>query len=142
MKTKATKENQIKRKWHLVDVDDKILGRIAPVIASLLRGKSKPYFVPNLDCGDFVVVINAKLVKTTGKKEKQKVYTRYSGYPSGLKKETLETLRQRKPEDIINHAVRGMLPANKLRDRMMTRLFVSANEHHRFAANLKKETIK
>ncbi|RJQ25905.1 50S ribosomal protein L13, partial [Candidatus Parcubacteria bacterium] len=109
--TKPTKLSNIKRDWHFFDVKEKVLGRTATQIASALMGKSKPCFVKNLDCGDFVVVVNAKHVETTGKKEKQKVYTRYSGYPGGLRKETLGELRQRKPEEIIRHAVSGMLPS-------------------------------
>ena len=103
-----TKQNQIQRTWHLVDVADKVIGREATVIANLLRGKNKSYFVSHMDCGDFVVVINAKQVKATGRKEDQKVYTRYSGYPGGLRKETLGQLRERKPDEIVRHAVSGM----------------------------------
>ncbi|TSC54370.1 MAG: large subunit ribosomal protein L13 [Microgenomates group bacterium LiPW_16] len=91
---KPTRQSEIKRDWHLVDAKGQILGRLATVIAGLLMGKTKPYFVRHLDCGDFVVVINAKDVKVTGKKEKQKIYTRYSGYPGGLKRETLGQLRK------------------------------------------------
>ena len=107
--TVATKASDIKREWHLIDVKDKTLGRIASEIAQLLMGKGKAYFVRNLDCGDYVVVINAKEVKTTGKKEEQKKYYRHSGYPGGFKVESLRELRERKPEEIIIHAVKGML---------------------------------
>src|SRR5882672_5684238 len=124
--TQATKANDIKRAWHLIDVKDKTLGRISTEIALLLMGKSKPYFVRNLDCGDYVVIINAKEVKTTGKKEEKKIYYRHSGYPGGFKEESLKSLRERKPESIITHAVKGMLPDNRLQDRMLTRLFVFA----------------
>jgi len=130
---KATKGEDIKRDWHLIDVSDKILGRVSTEIAKLLMGKGKPYFVRNLDCGDFVVVINAKSVKVTGGKEEKKVYARHSGYPGGFKSETLSQLRARKPEDIIVHAVKGMLPQNKLRDRMLLRLKVFAGGEHTFA---------
>lgn len=132
MKTPTTKQKQIERKWHLVDAKDQVLGRIAGQIAHLLRGKGKAYFVPHLDCGDHVVVVNAKEVLTTGKKEKQKVYTRYSGYPGGLKKETLAQLRARKPEEIIRKAVFGMLPKNKLRDRWMAKLHIFADGKHKY----------
>src|SRR5438067_2287630 len=98
--TKPTKAADIKRAWHIVDVRGKILGRTANDIAKLLMGKSKPYFVRNLDCGDFVVVLNAKEVKVTGRKEEQKNYYRYSGYPGGLRVDTLATLRARKPEEV------------------------------------------
>jgi large subunit ribosomal protein L13 len=130
--TTPTKATDIKRGWHLVDVDGKTLGRVATDIARLLMGKGKPYFVRNLDCGDYVVVINAKDVVVSGNKEEQKNYYRHSGYPGGFKKETLKELRARKPEEIIKHAVKGMLPQNKLRDRMLKRLFVFAGEEHRY----------
>src|SRR5258708_37710035 len=112
--TTATKAKEIVRQWELVDVKGKVLGRVAVKIAKLLMGKSKPYFVRNLDCGDYVVVINAKEVAISGKKEGQKIYFRYSGYPGGLTQESLERLRARKPGDIITHAVKGMLPQNRL----------------------------
>ena len=135
--TKPTKLNDIKRSWHTVDVKGKVLGRISTEIAQLLMGKSKPYFAKNLDCGDYVVVINSKDVKATGNKEKNKVYTRYSGYPGGLRSETLGELRARKPEEIIRHAVSGMLPKNKLRDSMLKRLFVYAGEEHPYGEKVK-----
>ena len=128
--TRPTTASEIKRDWHLVDVKGKILGRTATELARLLMGKGKPYFAKNLDCGDYVVVINAKEVAVSGKKETDKVYTRYSGYPSGLKKITVKELRERKPEEIIRHAVSGMLPKNKLRDSMLKRLYVFAGAEH------------
>jgi large subunit ribosomal protein L13 len=135
--TVATKASDIKREWHLIDVKDKTLGRVASEIAQLLMGKSKPYFVRNLDCGDYVVIINAKDVKTTGKKEEQKKYYRHSGYPGGFKVESLKELRERKPENIITHAVKGMLPDNRLKDRMLTRLFVFSGEEHKYQDKFK-----
>jgi large subunit ribosomal protein L13 len=135
--TTATKAGDIKREWHLVDVKDKTLGRVASEIAQLLMGKGKAYFVRNLDCGDFVVVINAKDIKVTGNKEAQKNYYRHSGYPGGFKVETLKELRGRKPEAIITHAVKGMLPQNRLRDRMLKRLIVSAGEEHKYQDKFK-----
>lgn len=131
--TKPTKTIDIERKWHLVDVKSKILGRTATEIAMLLMGKGKPYFAKNLDCGDYVVVINSKSVAVTGKKEGEKVYTRYSGYPAGLRKITLGEYRKRKPEEIIKHAVSGMLPKNKLRDSMLKRLYIFAGSEHKFS---------
>ena len=128
--TEATKKSSIERKWHFFDAKDQVLGRLATQIAELLMGKSKPYFVRNLDCGDYVVVVNVKDIKVTGKKEEKKEYTRYSGYPGGLKKETLRHLRERKPEDIIKHAVSGMLPHNRLHDKMLKRMFVFQDEKH------------
>ncbi len=136
--TQATKITEIKREWHLVNVKNKILGRVANEIALLLAGKSKTNFVRNLDCGDYVVVLNAKDIKVTGKKEEQKKYYRHSGYPGGLKTETLSKLRERKPEEIIIHAVKGMLPQNRLRDKMLKRLFVFAGEEHKYQDKFKK----
>lgn len=135
--TQSTKANKIKREWHLIDVKDQTLGRIATKIAVLLMGKNKPYFVRNLDCGDYIVVINAKAVAVTGKKEVNKVYFRHSGYPGGFKSETLKELRQRKPEDIIIHAVKGMLPDNRLKDRMLARLFVFSGAEHQYQDKFK-----
>lgn len=136
--TKPTKISDIKRSWQLVDVNGKILGRISSEIAKLLMGKSKSYYVRNLDCGDYVVVINARDVKVTGKKETDKKYYRHSGYPGGLRVETLKELRESKPEEIIRHAVKGMLPQNKLRDRMLTRLFIYKDEIHPYTDKLNK----
>ena len=135
----ATKAKDIKRQWHLINVDEKILGRISTEIANLLMGKSKPYFVRNLDCGDFVVVINSKKVKVTGNKESKKVYYRHSGYPGGLKEESLGELRSRRPNDIIKHAVSGMLPQNKLRDQMLGRLKVYEEATHEYADKFVKK---
>lgn len=136
--TQPTKQSEIKRAWHLIDLKEKTLGRISTQIANLLMGKSKPYFVRNLDLGDYVVIINAKQVKVTGKKEEQKKYYQYSGYPGGLKSETLKDLRRRNPSGIIYHAVRGMLPQNKLRDRMLKRLYVFEGEEHPYGDKIKK----
>lgn len=135
--TLSTKEDQIKRVWHLIDVKDQTLGRIATRIALLLMGKSKPYFVRNLDCGDFVVITNAQSIRVTGKKEEQKSYARHSGYPGGFKSETLRELRERKPQDIIMHAVKGMLPDNRLKDKMLKRLFVFSGSEHTYADKFK-----
>ena len=136
--TKPTKVSEVKRGWHLADVKGKILGRTATEIAKFLMGKGKPYFTKNLDCGDYVVVINAADVRVTGKKETDKVYTRYSGYPSGLRKITVKELRERKPEEIIRHAVSGMLPKNKLRASMLKRLYVFSGTEHKFTDKFKE----
>ena len=130
--TKPTKRSDIKRAWHLVDAKDAILGRLSTRIANLLMGKSKPYFVKNLDCGDYVVVINAKSFKVTGGKEEKKKYTRYSGYPGGLRVETLKELMLRKPEEVIKHAVSGMLPQNRLHDKMLKRLHIFLGQEHSY----------
>jgi len=136
--TTPTKLSDIKRLWHLFDAKGKILGRISSEIAQILIGKSKPYFVNNLDCGDYVVVINASEVKTTGRKETQKKYSRHSGYPGGYREEALMELRKRNPVDIIRFAVSGMLPQNKLQDRMLTRLYIFKGAEHPYAAKFKK----
>lgn len=137
--TRPTKISEIKRNWHLIDVKGKILGRAATEIAQLLIGKSKHYFVKNLDCGDYVVITNAANVRVSGKKEKDKVYTRYSGYPAGLRKITLSGMREKKPEEIIRHAVSGMLPKNKLRASMLKRLFVYKGEEHPYQEKIKNQ---
>ncbi len=128
----STKASEIKREWHIIDVDGKVLGRVSTEIAGLLMGKSKPNFVRNLDCGDYVVVINSKKIKVTGKKEHDKLYRRHSGYPGGFREERLEELRARKPNDIIVHSVKGMLPQNKLRDQMLLRLKIFEGAEHEY----------
>lgn len=134
--TKPTTEKEIQRNWHLIDVKDRVLGREAVAIAHKLMGKAKPYFANNMDCGDYVVVVNAKDVRTTGKKELLKKYTNYSGYPGGLRTRTLKEVRNQNPAEIITHAVMGMLPKNKLRAQMLKRLYVFADENHKFADRL------
>lgn len=135
----ATKASDIRREWHLVDVDGQTLGRISTQIANLLMGKSKPYFVRNLDCGDFVVVINSKKIKVTGNKETDKLYRRHSMYPGGFREESLGEMRNRNANDIIIHAVKGMLPQNKLRDQMLGRLKVYQGTEHEYAEKFKGE---
>ena len=135
--TDSTKIKDIRRDWHIVDVEDKILGRIATSIAQLLMGKSKPYFVSYMDCGDYVVIINAAKIAVTGKKSKQKIYMRFSGYPSGLKKKTYAQVLEEDPTRIIREAVSGMLPQNKLRDSMLKRLYVYTDENHPYKNKLK-----
>ena len=134
--TKATTQKDIVRKWHLLDAKGKVLGRLGVEIAHLLMGKGKAYFVRNLDCGDYVVVVNAKDVAVTGKKMTDKMYYRHSGYPSGLKGESLKDALQKNPREVITHAVRGMLPQNKLRASMLKRLHVFPGEEHTYADKL------
>lgn len=131
------KPNEIKRNWWLVDVKDKVLGRISSEIASLLRGKHKPIFVPYKDVGDYVVVINAKDLKITGKKLEQKIYFRHSGHLGGLKKERLKDLMEKNPGKIIMMSVSGMLPKNKLKKFWLKRLYIYQNEKHPFKEKLK-----
>lgn len=142
MRTYSPSIKDIKREWHLVDAKGEILGRLATRIAQLLMGKKKPYFTRNLDCGDYVVVINSAKVAVSGKKEKQKKYYQHSGYPGGLKTTLLEKMRAEHPERIIIHAVSGMLPQNKLKDRMLKRLYVFPGEEHPYEDKFKIENSK
>ncbi len=135
--TTSTKQADIKHEWHLIDVKEQTLGRVSVEIAHHLMGKRKANFVRNLDCGDYVVVINAKEISVTGRKEDDKMYYRHSGYPGGFKAESLKELRARRPEEIVRRAVRGMLPQNRLRDRMLKRLFVFTGEEHTYADKFK-----
>lgn len=125
-------KNEIKRKWHLVDLDGKILGRIAVYIAHLLMGKGKIDFARYKDCGDNIIAINSSKIKVTGNKGKNKIYYRHSGYPHGLKKEALDDVRIKNPNKIILKAVTGMLPNNKLRDLMLKRFYIYPGSKHPF----------
>lgn len=122
MKTYSVKASDIKREWHIIDASDEVLGKLATRVARLLSGKHKPLFARNMDVGDFVVIINASKVRFTGNKTRQKMYYRHSQYPGGLRTEKLEELVEKHPERIIEHAVKGMLPRNRLNARMMKRL--------------------
>ncbi len=128
--TNTLSAKEIKRSWHLMDAKDKILGRLSVEAANKLSGKGKPNFVPYLDNGDFVVVTNAALVKVTGNKFKDKKYIRHSGFPGGLRVETFDKLIKRRPEEVIHHAVKGMLPKNKLGQKMITRLKIYPGSDH------------
>jgi len=130
MKTYIAKEKDIQRSWYIVDAKDKILGRLATKVASILRGKDKVIYSPHQDTGDEVIVINASKVRTTGKKLTQKTYKRYSAYPGGLNIETLATVMKKKPEFVIRHAVHGMLPKNKLGAKLLKKLRVYPGEVH------------
>jgi large subunit ribosomal protein L13 len=130
MKTFSAKKNEVERKWCLIDANGKILGRLASQIAVRLRGKHNPIYTPHIDTGDFVIVINAEKVLLTGKKLKQKVYYRHSGYPGGIKSITAEKLQQKNPEDLISLVVKGMLPKNSLGRNMIKKLKVYAGEEH------------
>ena len=137
MKTYSTKPSDIERQWHVVDASGKVLGRLATQVASLLMGKHKPIFSHNLDTGDFVVVINADKVRVTGNKAKQKVYYRHSGYPGGLKSTTLEKMMQTNSTRVIEYAVKGMLPHNRLGASMRKKLKVYAGDTHPHLAQTK-----
>jgi len=130
MKTFSAKAEEIKRQWFVIDAEGKVLGDVAVAAAKLLRGKDKPLFTSHVDCGDFVVVINAGKVRLTGNKEQQKIYTSYSGYVGGQKRETVEKLRDRRPELIVERAVHGMIPHNRLGRQVMKKLNVYAGSEH------------
>ncbi len=136
--TKSTKIKDVKREWVLFDVKDQILGRTASDIALVLMGKNKANFVRNLDLGDYVVVINAKEVKVTGNKETLKKYYRHSGYPGGFRMDTYKELKTRNPEEIIRHAVAGMLPQNKLKAKMLKRLYIFKEAEHTYGDKFNK----
>lgn len=138
MKTYCAKPQEIAGQWHLVDADGLTLGRMATRIADILRGKNKPEFTPHVDCGDFVIVINAEKVAVSGKKETQKLYRHHSGYPHGFKEETLASLRKRRPEAVVERAIRGMLPHTRLGDHQFTKLKVYAGPEHPHAAQQPK----
>lgn len=129
-KTYSPKPGDIERAWFVVDATDLPLGRLASEVAQLLRGKHKPTYAPHVDGGDFIVVVNAKKVAVTSDKSQTKIYYRHSGYPGGIKAETFESLRQRRPEAIIERAVRGMLPKTKLGRQMARKLKVYAGPDH------------
>ncbi len=135
-KTFLPKQDAIERKWHLIDADGKILGRLAVKIAELLRGKNKVFYTNHIDCGDFVVVTNASKIILTGKKLAQKTYFTYSGYPGGAKLTPYSVLMAKSPEKALFSAVKGMLPKNKLADRQITRLKVFKDDIHVHAAPL------
>lgn len=128
MSTNVLSAKNIKREKHVIDASGKILGRLATEVATMLMGKNKPQYVSYLDTGDFVVVTNASKIKVTGKKMKDKIYTRHSGYPGGLKQETFDKMILRRPEYIIEHAVAGMLPKNRLGRQMIKKLKVYPGE--------------
>jgi large subunit ribosomal protein L13 len=122
------------RRWFVIDARDKVLGRVASAAARLLRGKARPNFTPHVDCGDFVVIVNAELVKLTGPKDKTKVYYRHTGYPGGIRQQTAESLRAAHPQRLLRMAVAGMLPKNRLGRRLATKLKIYAGPQHPHAS--------
>ncbi|MDR1721408.1 MAG: 50S ribosomal protein L13 [Endomicrobium sp.] len=134
--TYLPRQDTIKRKWHLINADGEVLGRLAVKIAGLLRGKNKVFYTNHIDCGDFVVVTNASKIALTGKKLSQKTYFTYSGYPGGVKLTPYSVLMVKKPEKALIAAVKGMLPKNKLADKQITRLKVFKNNEHKHGAQL------
>jgi large subunit ribosomal protein L13 len=130
MKTFSAKAEEVDRKWWVIDATDKVLGQVAVEAARLLRGKHKPIFTPHCDTGDFVVVINAEKVKLTGKKELEKVYTRYTGYVGNQKRTSPEKIRESHPERLVEYAVRGMIPHNRLGRQIYSKLKVYTGPEH------------
>src|SRR6201998_4752827 len=141
MKTYLPKVNVNERKWHVIDADGAVLGRLAAQVADILRGKNKAVYTPHLDAGDFVVVINAEKVRVTGKKETDKEYMSYSGWKGGEKYATVEQIRARHPELLIEHAVKGMIPKNRLGRVLLTKLKVFKGPKHNHVAQ-KPEALK
>ena len=134
MKTYSAKPHEVVRHWYLIDAEAKTLGRLATQIADLLRGKGKPEYTAHIDTGDFVVVVNAEKVHVTGKKLEQKIYYRHSGYPGGLRQRTLAEQLERRPEEVLRKAVKGMLPKNRLAAAQLTKLKIYAGPEHPHAA--------
>ena len=134
MKTYIPKIDSSNRKWHLVDLNGVVLGRTAVKVANILRGKDKPIFTPHIDTGDHVIAVNAGGLKVSGKKQEQNMYYRYSGYPGGLKQTSFKKKMQSTPEFVFIHAVKGMLPKNKLGRKMLKKLHVYAGAEHQHAA--------
>lgn len=134
MGTFSAKTEDIKRSWHVVDANGKTLGRLATVVASVLKGKNKPIYTRHVDTGDFVIVVNADKIHLTGKKLDQKVYYSHSGFPGGLKSITAGTLMKTKPEDVVKKAVEGMLPKTRLGKQMLSKLKIYAGDQHPHAA--------
>jgi large subunit ribosomal protein L13 len=130
IKTYTLRESEIERRWFVVDATDETLGRLASRIARVLEGKHKPSYTPNLDSGDHVIVLNASRIAVTRDKRESKVYVRHSGYPAGLKEETLGHLLERRPEEVIRRAVKGMLPRNRLGAQQLRKLKIYAGSDH------------
>lgn len=139
-KTFSAKPSDVTRKWYVVDASEVTLGRLSTQVATLLTGKGKPQFTKHIDCGDFVIVINADQLKVTGTKLETKKYYHHSGFPGGLRERTLQEQMDRDSAKVIEHAIRGMLPVNKLRDERLARLKIYAGAEHKHEAQ-KPETI-
>ena len=139
METKSYKSCNVEKNWHLVDAEDKVLGRLAVKIATILSGKNKAQYSPNADLGDFVVVVNAEKVRVTGNKFSQKNYYHHTGYPGGLKTKSFEKMQEDSPEKIIEKAVKGMLPKNKLANQIIKKLKVYSGSVHPHIGQQPKE---
>lgn len=134
MSSYIAKPSEIERKWYVLDAEGKTLGRLATEAATILRGKKKPTYTPFMDTGDYVIVINAERIHVTGKKRQQKVYKHHTGYPGGLREITFEKLQEKKPDEIIRHAVKGMMPKGPLGRQMFKKLKVYAGPEHKHEA--------
>jgi large subunit ribosomal protein L13 len=134
LKTYSPKKAELEHDWYLIDASDLTLGRLATIVATRLQGKHKPTYAPHLDCGDNLVIINTAKVRVTGNKLVDKKYYRHSGYPGGIKEETLEELQSREPNQVIFRAVKGMLPKNRLQDARLSRLKLFAGSEHEHTA--------
>ena len=134
MKSYMAKPNEIERKWYLIDAEGKVLGRLASEVASILRGKNKPIYTPHVDTGDFVIIINADKIRLTGKKLEQKQYKYHTGYPGGLRTISYDRMIKEKPEKVIQLAVKGMLPKNKLGRQMIKKMKVYSGSEHNHEA--------
>lgn len=132
--TRFIKTEDADRKWYVIDANNQVLGRLAAQVAQVIRGKKKPIFTPNMDTGDFVIILNADKIRMTGKRESQKTYFSHSGYPGGLKTRSFSDMMQKKPEFVIHHAVKGMLPKNRLGRQLIKKLKVYAGDSHPHAA--------
>jgi large subunit ribosomal protein L13 len=132
--TFIAKSAEVERKWYVIDAEGKTLGRLASEVAAVLRGKKKPIYTPFMDTGDYVIVINADKINVTGKKLDQKLYRKHSEYTGGFKETTLRTMMDKKPEEVMVHAVKGMLPKNALGRKMLKKLFVYAGSEHKHEA--------
>lgn len=141
VKTYQPKAKEVKRNWHLIDAKDQVLGRLSTQIAIYLMGKHKAGYSTHMDSGDYVVVINAKDIKVTGKKEEQKIYISHSGFPGGYKEVKYSKYLKENPVRIIEHAISGMLPDNRLKKKRLARLKLFADEKHTFADKFRKDTV-
>ena len=138
MKSFMASPSTIERKWYVIDAADQTLGRLSTEVANILRGKNKPIFTPHIDTGDYVIIVNADKVKVTGKKLDQKIYYRHSEYVGGMKETTLKEMMNKKPEFVVEHAVKGMLPKGPLGRQMLSKLHVYAGAEHPHAAQQQK----
>ena len=134
MNTFMEKKENVERKWYVVDAEGVALGRLATKVATVLKGKHKPTFTPHIDCGDYVIVVNAEKVKLTGDKFNKKIYYNHSGYTGGLRERTAKTMIEDYPEEMVERAIKGMLPKGRLGRQMYTKLFVYAGPEHKHAA--------